>query len=278
LCFPSLPHLMPNLCLHEWCTPKLLDRFHCESKGETTKRKRDEVCSLAHSTSGVKGRVGALGWGLWQVTKRLIIHTNLHKPNNKLVNVWLEHFWCTNKPWAYTDSQDSPQPGLGGSHHLPLYSIIYVWPWGLHPNVILSRLVTLFEIGTSGTLEAHNFCANIQLRWGPKKSYSPCWELSNDMWNVTCTQVNQGDFWLLMIGSQIGNLTFGFSFGHNLCFKCSNGMYEPILDIYVPRAFQWCKKTFQSKEFWPFQSLFKNLGIDWDSNSQSGSPLGSVWV
>jgi hypothetical protein len=32
----------------------------------------------------------------------------LNKLNNKLVSVWLEHFWCMDEPRAYTDSQDSP--------------------------------------------------------------------------------------------------------------------------------------------------------------------------
>ncbi len=40
-----------------------------------------------------------------------------------------------------------------------------------------------------------------------------------------------------MVGSQIGTLTIGLSFGHNLCFKYSNGMCKPILHIYVPRVF-----------------------------------------
>jgi len=33
-----------------------------------------------------------------------------------------------------TDTQDSPRPGLGGSHHLPPYSILWTSPWGPHPN------------------------------------------------------------------------------------------------------------------------------------------------
>ncbi len=45
------------------------------------------------------------------MTSRSIIHIDLHKPNDKLVNVWLEHFWCTSKPWAYVDSQDSSRLG-----------------------------------------------------------------------------------------------------------------------------------------------------------------------
>ncbi len=67
------------------------------------------------------------------------IHMDLHKPNDKLVSALLEHFWCINEQWANMDSQDSPWPGLGGSHHLPPYSILYAWPHGQHPNVILSN-------------------------------------------------------------------------------------------------------------------------------------------
>jgi hypothetical protein len=55
---------------------------------------------------------------------------------------------------------------------------------------------------------------------------------------ATCTQGNWGDFLLLVVGSQIVNLIHDPSFGHNLCFKCLNGSCKPILDIYVPRAFQ----------------------------------------
>jgi len=42
------------------------------------------------------------------------------------------------EPWANIDSQNSPWPELGGSHHLPPYTIICASPWSLHPNVILS--------------------------------------------------------------------------------------------------------------------------------------------
>jgi hypothetical protein len=66
--------------------------------------------------------------GLRRIISESIIHINLHKPNNKLVNVELEHFWCMDEPGANTNSQDSTQPGLGGSHHLPPYSILCAWP------------------------------------------------------------------------------------------------------------------------------------------------------
>ncbi len=78
---------------------------------------------------------------------------------------------------------------------------------------------------------------NLRLKWGLKQSCSPRQEFSNGMWHTTCTQVNQGDSWLLVVESQIANLTPGSSFGCNLCFKLPNGSCEPILNIYIPRAF-----------------------------------------
>jgi hypothetical protein len=76
--------------------------------------------------------------GFGKLTRKSLIHIDLHKPNNRLVNEELEHFLCTNEPWANTNSQDSPRPKLGGNHHLPPYSILCAWPWDQHPNVILS--------------------------------------------------------------------------------------------------------------------------------------------
>jgi hypothetical protein len=70
--------------------------------------------------------------------------------------------------WVNTNSQNSqnsPQPELGGSHHLPPYSIFCAWPWDLHSNVILPQdsqlrnpeISEFPEIGTLMILKAHNF-------------------------------------------------------------------------------------------------------------------------
>ncbi len=114
----------------------------------------------------------SFGWGLEQVISESIIHMDLHKSNNKLVSALLEHFWCTNEALTNIDSQDSPWPRFRESHHLPFYSIFYVWPWGLHPNVILScnsqvGSLEISNMGTFVTLEAHNFL-NLWLKWGLK--------------------------------------------------------------------------------------------------------------
>jgi hypothetical protein len=64
---------------------------------ETVEERGVGVCSLVCSTLGVEGRARALGWGLGWATSGSIIHMNLHKLDNKLVSVWLEHFWCMDK-------------------------------------------------------------------------------------------------------------------------------------------------------------------------------------
>jgi hypothetical protein len=56
-------------------------------KVKTTKGEGVGVRFLTRSTSRLEGCAGAPGWGPGRMTSRSIIHTNLHKPNNKLVNV-----------------------------------------------------------------------------------------------------------------------------------------------------------------------------------------------
>jgi hypothetical protein len=72
-----------------------------------------------------------------------------------------------------------------------------------------------------------------------------------------------------MVKSEIDNLTFNPSFDHNLCFKYPNGSCEPILNISVPRTFQWHKELFNPMNLDPWIQ---------ESNSQNGSSLGNVKV
>jgi hypothetical protein len=146
-------------------------------KMKTMEKKGVGTRSLAHNTSWVEGRVGAPRWGVGGLTNNSIIHMDLHKLNNKLVSAQLEHLWCMDKPWETTDSQNSPQLGLGGSHHLPLYSIVSAWPQDQHPNVILSRdsLMWISKFPKLGLLKIRSpitLCADLRLRWGLKKSCS----------------------------------------------------------------------------------------------------------
>jgi hypothetical protein len=121
-------------------------------------------------------------------------------------------------------------------------------------------------------------CADLWLKWSLKQSCSFHRDLFNNMWHTTCTQVNQGNSQLLMVGSQIDNLIPDFSFNHNLYFKYSNGSCEPISDIFVPRYFQWYKEFFNLMDIWPLQWPFEDSRVNWDSNSQNGSSFGSLEV
>jgi hypothetical protein len=133
-------------------------------------------------------------------------------------------------------------------------------------------------IRTPTTLGPITLRANLRLGWGLKKNCSPYWKIFNGMSHTTFTGGNRGNFQLLVVGSQIVNLTPGPSFGHNLCFRCSNGSCKLNLDIYVPRIFQWYKKCLNPLSFDPYTRFLKIRESIWDSNSQDESSLGSVRV
>jgi hypothetical protein len=175
---------------------------------------------------------------------------DLHKPNNKLISAWLKYFWCRDNSWTYIDSQDSPWPKLEEVTTFPLILFAMISYRGY---IQMSFCLGSSKLGVSKfpKLKFSTFwktiisCVDFWLRWNLKQSYNPHRELSNNMWHVTCTHVFQGDYRLLMGGNQISiqidTLTPDLSFGHNLWFKYSKESCEPILDIYVSKAFQWYK-------------------------------------
>ncbi len=97
------------------------------------------VLLLASSTKG--GERGVLeALRLDQEQGQLIqLFGPTSKPTNKLVSSHLESLLVLGQTTGNMDSLDSPRPRLGGSHHLPPYSIIYVCPQHLHPNDFLSQ-------------------------------------------------------------------------------------------------------------------------------------------
>jgi hypothetical protein len=142
-----------------------------------------------------------------------------------------------------TDTQDSPQPGLGGSHHLPPYSILYSSRRRWHPNGYFSQdsrvgVPKSSRVGVPGLWTPISPDCRVRSRRGLKQSCSPCRELSNSVLHSQIGCWEEVDSRLLVVGSQTASLTPGPSFAHNLCFRCPNEQCEPILDIYVSRAFQ----------------------------------------
>jgi hypothetical protein len=192
---------------------------------------------------GVKGACWKLQDRLGGGTS-LLNYTILHpNPTNKLVRTHYAPFWCWDKSRATLDSLDSPQPGLGGSHHLLPYSILCSSPLHLHPNGSFSRdsqggVPKLSRFGLPGLWMFITSHPELGSKQGLNQSCSSPQELSNSLSYFTCTHRNWVDSRLLMVGSQTASLTSSLSFDHNLCYICPNGSCEAILHIYTSRPFQ----------------------------------------
>ncbi len=87
---------------------------------------------------GVEGRARSPGIRLGRGTSRSSLnlhpktnHTGLVSHSGTPLGVGTSH--------GHFGPQDSPRPGLEGSHHLPPYSILCATPPSLHPNGSFSR-------------------------------------------------------------------------------------------------------------------------------------------
>jgi len=215
-----------------------------------------EARSQLPALKGVRGACWKFRDRLGRGTS-LFNYTVLHpNPTHKWVRTHSAPFWCWDKPWANLDSLDSPRPGLGGSHHLPPYSILCSSPRDLHPNDSFSRdsqsgvpKLSWFRLPGLWTLITP--CPKFGSRRGLHQSCSSPREFFNGVSQSTCTHWNWVDSRLLVVGSQTASLTPGPSFGHNLSCKCPNGSCEAILDIYTSRPFQRYKERSNARCFDP---------------------------
>ncbi len=126
----------------------------------------------------------------------------------------------------------------------------------LHPNGSFYRdsqsgVSKLSRFGLLGFWMLITPRPKLKLGRGLNQSCSSPQELSNDVWHSMCTHRNRVDSRLLVVGSQIANLTPAPSFGHNLCCRCPNGSCEAILDIDTSRPFQEYKERFNARCFVP---------------------------
>jgi hypothetical protein len=154
------------------------------------------------------------------------------------------------------DSLDSPRPGLGGSHHLPPYSILCSSMRGLHLNGFFSRdsqggIPKLSRFGLPGFWTSITSRPKLGSGRGLNQSCSSCREISNSMSHSRFRRREEVDSRLLVVGSQTASLTSGPSFAHNLGCSCPNGSCEAISDIYTSRPFQWYKKHLNARCFDP---------------------------
>jgi hypothetical protein len=131
------------------------------------------------------------------------------------------------------DSLDSPRPGLGGSHHLPPYSILYNSLPHLHPNGSFSRdsqngVPKLSRFGLLGLWTLITPRSKLGSKRGLNQSCSSPQELSKGVSHFIFMYRNWVDSRLLMVESQTANLTPDPSFGHNLCFDVQMAHARPF--------------------------------------------------
>jgi hypothetical protein len=153
------------------------------------------------------------------------------------------------------DTQDSPWPGLRGSHHLPLYSILYGWSRRLHSNGTFcwdSRWSP--ESVSAGLPELWTAIApHLKLGFGQvlNQCCSSRRELSNSVSPSQFGRRKEVDSWLLMVRSQTASLTPSPCFTHNLGYRCPNCQCEAIFNIYVSKPFQWHQENPNARCFGP---------------------------
>jgi hypothetical protein len=125
---------------------------------------------------------------------QLFLHIYTNQTTSSLV-----HSWSTFGAWmshGHTQTHKIHRGlDLGETITFPLIVFYMIFPWGLHPNVIFSRIPKLrvLKLGLLSLWMTITSCADFRLKWGFKKNYSPCWNLSKDIWHASCTHVIQGD-------------------------------------------------------------------------------------
>ncbi len=111
---------------------QLLEGLKCESKQKIAEG-GVRACSLAHCTLRGRRACQSSKMGLGKVDK-------LHPLTQACIKATqggqciVGTLLVLGRATGNTDTQDSPRPGFGGSHHLPPYSILCDSPRRPHPN------------------------------------------------------------------------------------------------------------------------------------------------
>ncbi len=176
---------------------QLLERLKCESKQKITKKGGVGACSLAHNTLRGRGACQSSKMGLGRVDKLHSLTRAYTKPTQGGQCI-VEALLMLGQATSNMDTQDSPRPGLGGSHHLPSYSILCTSPRGPHPNGFLSRdsqvgVPKSPKLGFPQLQNPITLRENFRSRCSLKQSCNPCQDLFNGMLHAIYRQENQVD-------------------------------------------------------------------------------------
>ncbi len=146
---------------------QLLEGLKSESKYKTAEGERIGARSLAHNTLKGRGACWSSGMGVGRLDKLHSLTRACTQPTQGGQCIVATPL-VVGQTTGNTNTQDSPRPGLGGSHHLPPYSILCTSPQGLHPNGfsllgLPSGSLEIAPSGTLATLKPHNFASRPQI-------------------------------------------------------------------------------------------------------------------
>jgi hypothetical protein len=128
--------------------------------------------------------------------------------------------------------------------------------------------------GVPGLWELITLDCKVWSQRGLNQTCSPRRDLSNDVSHFQFGGREEVDSRLLVVGSQIVNLTPGPSFAHNLSYRCSNDQCEAIFYIYASRPFPMAPRTPQFEVFRALLSNSKHSGVPEYSKSPTLEVLG----
>jgi hypothetical protein len=106
------------------------------------------------------------------------------------------------------------------------------------PKLESRNCLETVPVGVPGLWEFITPDCRVRLQQGLNQSCSSPREISNAVLHSRIGHREEVDSRLLVVGSQIANLTPDPSFTHNLGYRCPNDQCEAILDIYASRTFQ----------------------------------------
>jgi len=195
---------------------------------------------------GVEGRARSLGIRLGRGTRRSSSNQHPKQTTKWLVHI-REHPWVLGQATGTLTHKTHHGPNSGEATTFP-HIVFSAAPRGSYiqmplfpgtPKLESWNCPEIVPVGVPGLWELITPNCRFWSRRGLNKCCSPRRDLSNTVSHSQFWGREEVDSRLLVVGSQIANLTPGPSFAHNLGCRCPNGQCEAIFDIYASIPFQW---------------------------------------
>jgi hypothetical protein len=195
---------------------------------------------------GVEGRARSPGIRLGRRTRRSSLNLHPKPTTRRLVHI-REHLWVLGQAMGTLTHKTHHGPDSGEATTFPHIVFSTMLRRGYIQMALFPRTPKLESwncpeiilVGVPGLWALITPNWKVWLWRGLNQSCSPRRDLSNAMSHSQFEGREEVDSRLLVVRSQIANLTPGPSFAHNLGYRYPNDQCEAIFDIYASRPFQW---------------------------------------